>query len=143
MAAKGGKTLTALSVAVLRVMLTERESMPVSELAGLIRDYRDRYEITRRPFGGYQAQRRPKRARPVIITADTAAEMRLLLGPPDDIAEAPETDLRVTVSVYLRSTEAERFMAAEPGDPEQWELANVSTGERFSPYGLDCAEDDT
>src|SRR5216684_717115 len=86
-AAKGGRTLTGRSAAVLRVRLAEHESMPVSELSGLIHDYRDHWEITRSPFGGYQAQRRPRRADSVLITADTAAEMRELLGPTDDARE--------------------------------------------------------
>jgi hypothetical protein len=75
------------------------------------------------------------------VAAGSARELRELLGAPDSGEGKQDSELRVTVSVHLRGTEAQRFMAAEPGDPEQWELVNVSTGETFSPHGVDCAED--
>jgi len=140
------KRLTAGSAAVMRVHLGNESARDVRtgyspELARLIRAYRDGWEIIPLPSGGYKAYRRPRKREAVAAIAGSARELRELLGEPDSGDAKPDSELRVTVSVNLRGAEAQRFMAAKLGDPEQWELINVSTGETFTPYGMDCAED--
>ena len=72
--------------------------------------------------------------------AVTAGSACALLSEPDRYDEKPDGKWQVIVSVHLRGAEAQRFMAAEPGDPEQWELVNVSTKETFTPYDVDHRE---
>jgi len=44
---------------------------------------------------------------------------------------------RVTVRLYLRGDDAERFLAAGLGDPLRWQLADCREGEIFTPYAVE------
>jgi hypothetical protein len=145
-AVRDGRRITAGSPAVMRVHLGDQAASDVRtgycpELAELIRAYRDRWEIIPLSGGGYKAYPRPRPPDPVAITAGSAVELRALLGAPDSHDEEPGSPSRVIVSLRFDGIEARRFLAAEPADPEQWELVNVSTGDAFTPHHVDCTPD--
>jgi hypothetical protein len=105
-------------------------------LAELVPAYRENWAITGNMADGYTAWPRPRGRNDMPVTASTADRMRELLGPSDD-ERAEDGPPRVTVRLYLQGDDAARMLAAGISDPALWQLADLATGDVYTPYAVE------